>query len=125
MVLIVSGNRHIITFLSVNFTPHAGQIIAYSELVKGPQSISRYEGDKNVIIPCAYSRNTVPLWEINGFLYNKFSIPDGYSAHYKLGLLIPSVTVEMNQTTFRCHYKEDVGYPQKLSGTGVLTVYTP
>ena len=91
-------------------------------MLKSPQNITRFEGDKNVIILCAYSRNTLPVWEINGYLYNQLSLPVGYTAHVK-GLLIPSVTREMNQTTFRCHYKQKVGYPRKLSEIGKLIVY--
>ena len=87
----------------------------------GPKNIERMEGDVNVIIPCSFYTKVYAVWEINGNLYNRFSIPDEYII-FSQGLLIPVVRNTMNGTVYRCYYSTGIGLQREASQAGKLTV---
>lgn len=96
----------------------------YADLVMGPKNIERMEGDVNVIIPCSFYTNVYAVWEINGSLYNRFSIPGDYKI-FSQGLLIPVVKSAMNGTVYRCYYSNGIGLQREASQPGMLRVMNP
>ena len=86
-------------------------------------NITRAEGAEYVIIPCPDYTDTPPIWNINGFYYNIFSLPCEYKSSL-IGLVIPVVFREMNNTSFQCQYSTGNGQEIKGSSIGVLTVLT-
>ena len=87
----------------------------------GPNNITRRIGDKNVFIPCPFAGPYLPLWMINNVKYELYSIPDDFVPSL-YGLLIPEVSVSLNQTQFRCIISTGHSNDVHISTLGILTV---
>ena len=89
-----------------------------------PNDIEREAFETDVFIPCINTETQLPIWEINGLLYDLFHLP-GKILPAVHGILIQVVEENMNGTTFRC-YTEDTSksiLSVRASSLGTLTVY--
>lgn len=82
----------------------------------GPRNITRIFGQTDVVIPCPYSS---PIWKINSISYSSFGLPAVYLSS-PVGIVIPIVLIEMNNTAFQCFYMDDTVAEE--SSVGILTV---
>lgn len=87
----------------------------------GPNNITRRSGDKNIFIPCPFAGPYLPLWLINNVKYELYSIPDTFVPSL-YGLLIPKVSISLNQTRFQCIISTGHSNDVHVSTLGILTV---
>lgn len=82
------------------------QLQRSSLLYIGVNNITRCEGDRYVIIPCYYGRDIyITNWKINGMDYIQDQVNEAnpeFNAVLNNGIVINTVTSEMNNTTFQC-----------------------
>ena len=86
-----------------------------------PTDITRHEGADNVIIPCPTNSNLPPIWSVNGSYYSIYSLPAMFQPS-RIGIIIPFVHKEMNNTSFQCYYSTGNGLQVEASSIGTLTV---
>ena len=87
----------------------------------GPTNITRTEGELNVFIPCPLSGYILPIWKINGYVYEVYQLPDPYTPAYG-GIYVTVVSRDLNGTTFQCYTQGENGYKLDVSPLGILTV---
>lgn len=84
------------------------------------------EGETDVFIPCPFSGQYLPIWKINGKVYELFQITEDEQLQDFIpslrGLLITRVTQSLDGTTFQCLYPSGVGFNVMESSIGSLTV---
>ena len=87
----------------------------------GPTNITRSEGEYNVFVPCPLSGLVLPVWNINGYFYDLYQLPEQYTPAYG-GIYIQVVSRELNGTKFQCYTLSESGYILAASSVGILTV---
>ena len=81
------------------------------------------EGEEDIFISCPFYGEYVPIWEINGKLFELFQVPvNEQIIPASRGLLIPIVNLAMKGTTFQCFYPTGDNFEVKSSSHAVLTV---
>ena len=92
-------------------------------IVNGPRNITRTEGTINVVIPCeAVSLTATPFWKINNSIYYFSDIPPPFvSTRDGRYIVIPTIDVYMNRTSFQCFFPISLLEVAK-SSVGVLMV---
>lgn len=99
----------------------------------GPKDITRTVGEKDVFIPCLYHGRHIQAWDIkygaNTMVkrYDQMAVSDihqHFAPKINLGILIHTITAEMNGTTFQCYSTSEIAgeYLSSSSQTGILTV---
>lgn len=109
------------TYTSPIGTQRSGHVIPY-RFDYGPSILIRSELERDVFIPCPYSSPSLPTWIINGVHYESLQVPEEYISS-PFGLLIKSVTVQLNETTFQCLSPTGHNYRLQESSVGKLIVY--
>ena len=77
----------------------------------------------NVNIPCNLNLETGSLyWEINGLIFDLYSVPEQFATDGYVGLVIPSVHRGMNGWTFQCFTVADARSGFNLGELTILEV---
>lgn len=80
----------------------------------------RRQNDRNEFIPCPFSGPYSPVWKINEVSYESFTVPQEYIP-FPHGLLIPTISQDMNGTTFQCLVL--TGHKSELQLSTIGTLY--
>lgn len=89
----------------------------------GPRNITRIEGELDVFIPCPLSGFVLPVWKINGYVYELFQLPELFTPAYG-GIYIETITRQLNGTTMQCFVSTGKDGIVESSLIGMLTVVT-
>ena len=68
--------------------------------------------------PCISATNNIPIWRINGQLYDSQFLPNGFSFN-TTGLIINNVTLPQSGMMIQCILSADT-----MSDVVILTVYS-
>lgn len=83
----------------------------------------------NIFIPCNLHQDVAPYWIINGLVYELFGIPQSFpfglipAVDSFTGLLIPTVTLDLDGVTFQCASFNENG--MRILGTGTRLIIHP
>ena len=114
-------NRYSTNINTIGF--YTWHCVESSTIVNGPRNITRTEGIMNVVIPCEpVPLTATPFWKINNTIYYYSDVPPPFvSTRNGRYIVIPTIEVYMNRTSFQCFFQISSLEVAK-SSVGVLMV---